>query len=618
MSEELNGPPTPITPYTACYCEENVYLLGEALKRLLPTSAKIFAVIVSNPTKSIAVWQQLASQYSASDGFLVVWDYHVILCLKMPDTGDVWVYDADTRLGSPCRWDRYTRETFASELIVEASDPEDVPIPELLRCNQLRISEETGEKIYVSPPPDYPCILGTEAARVGKLNTLMDEWVDMTAENDGHGIVLSDREFLKDAMLSSVMGSGKVQSEVLCLLRWLKASASPSRSFVLITLRLISHLVALQRVFTSPSALSSPMQAPSSHYGTNGTTNGVPHIHINGVNGIAGPSKGYPPTPPSTHPGTSTPVNGSETNGAHYADLSHNDTIVNHIYTAGFQHGNYSDTLLHILNHQYRLHAIILSRSPYLAHLINTAGSNSIHVPIESEPLITEEGFAIALGYLYSSISLRLITPQNALSVLASACLLGGMDDLCARAYEACKEHITPETINEWIQFLDVPPSPSPSNPSTPIGMSPVATSPITPSLELFGPTAILGPYARRLCDDLLTFITATLPKTLQAFPAKPSTADSESGHDALLRIYSTLPFHIFKLAVESSNFPVGIGGEQIRFRFVKEAIAARKKTKAGRVAEESVVLAFGKTDGGSAVHVTRKMKKRPLWKVAK
>lgn len=110
MQEEVNGPPTPTTPYTACYCEENVYLLGEALRRLLPPSAKIFAVVISNPTKSIAVWQQLASQYSALDDFLVIWDYHVILCLKMPDMEDVWVYDADTRLGSPCKWDRKLRK----------------------------------------------------------------------------------------------------------------------------------------------------------------------------------------------------------------------------------------------------------------------------------------------------------------------------------------------------------------------------------------------------------------------------------------------------------------------------------------------------------------------------
>lgn len=177
--------------------------------------------------------------------------------------------------------------------------------------------------------------------------------------------------------------------------------------------------------------------------------------------------------------------------------------------------------------------------------------------------------------------------------------------------------------------------------------MSPVASSPSTPALELGGPTAVLGPYAQRLRDDILVFVVSTLPQTLQAFPAyshhpaKPPATGNESGYETLLRIYSTLPFHVFKHAVESPSFPVGIGaysysisnrsmvvpisinihlsgGEQTRFRFAKEAIAARKKSKVGRDAEESVVLAFGKAEGGSAVHVTRKMKKRPLWKVAK
>lgn len=42
----------------------------------------------------------------------------------------------------------------------------------------------------------------------------------------------------------------------------------------------------------------------------------------------------------------------------------------------------------------------------------------------------------------------------------------------------------------------------------------------------------------------------------------------------------------------------------------------ARKKSKIARDAEETVVLAFGQTDGSSAVHVARKMKKRPLYKL--
>jgi len=112
------------------------------------------------------------------------------------------------------------------------------------------------------------------------------------------------------------------------------------------------------------------------------------------------------------------------------------------------------------------------------------------------------------------------------------------------------------------------------------------------------------------------------LPATLQAFPthlqrtADGATTTADAGLEALLRIYAVLPFDVFKHAVESPAFP--IGSDQARFRFAKDAIAARKKTLTGRDSEESVVLAFGKSDGGSAVHITRKMKRRPLWKVAK
>jgi hypothetical protein len=60
-------------------------------------------------------------------------------------------------------------------------------------------------------------------------------------------------------------------------------------------------------------------------------------------------------------------------------------------------------------------------------------------------------------------------------------------------------------------------------------------------------------------------------------------------------------------------------GSDQARFKFAKDAIELRKHGIArGPGAEETVVLAFGGKNsiGGSAVHVTRKMRKRPLWKV--
>ena len=55
------------------------------------------------------------------------------------------------------------------------------------------------------------------------------------------------------------------------------------------------------------------------------------------------------------------------------------------------------------------------------------------------------------------------------------------------------------------------------------------------------------------------------------------------------------------------------VGSDQARFQFAKAAIALRK-SGVGRGAEETVVLAFGgTTNSGSTVHITRKVKKRPL-----
>ena len=152
---------------------------------------------------------------------------------------------------------------------------------------------------------------------------------------------------------------------------------------------------------------------------------------------------------------------------------------------------------------------------------------------------------------------------------------MGGMEDLCHRAYECCKDSFsldstfTPDVqlgvispmfqdILEWVQSLDF------SSPRSPTA-SPIST-PSTPA----PPETVLGAYATRLREDIFTFLVATLPQSLHAFPSwshttgtvqpPPVTQESESGYDTLIRIYSQLPFDTFKHAIESPAFPVGIG----------------------------------------------------------
>jgi hypothetical protein len=158
-----------------------------------------------------------------------------------------------------------------------------------------------------------------------------------------------------------------------------------------------------------------------------------------------------------------------------------------------------------------------------------------------------------ALGYLYSAVSLNLVRPENARGVLAAACLLGGMDDLCRYAYEACRQSLTVGTINEWLEFIDMVPLHSLSNGTA---------SPDRPGLTT---TSVYGFYAQRLRDDVFEFLVVTLPVLLNVHQAptngavSPSTESAPSrGRETLLQIFSRVPFDLFKAAIESPTFQIG------------------------------------------------------------
>jgi hypothetical protein len=73
-----------------------------------------------------------------------------------------------------------------------------------------------------------------------------------------------------------------------------------------------------------------------------------------------------------------------------------------------------------------------------------------------------------------------------------------------------------------------------------------------------------------------------------------------------------------FICRVHFIQISICLGSDQARFKFAKEAVELRKHGIAkGIGAEETVVLKFGgSNNGGSTVHITRKLRKRPLWKV--
>lgn len=138
---------------------------------------------------------------------------------------------------------------------------------------------------------------------------------------------------------------------------------------------------------------------------------------------------------------------------------------------------------------------------------------------------------------------MSMIQPENARAVLAAGCLLGGMQEFCAFAYDVCRHSLSVETIDRWLQFVEAAPS---SNDG--------ATSPELPQ------TSIFGLYAQKLRDDVFHFLV-TLPETLEVAPpqqASSSANGTPSPRDLLLQAYSRVPFDLFKSAVESPTFRIG------------------------------------------------------------
>lgn len=186
------------------------------------------------------------------------------------------------------------------------------------------------------------------------------------------------------------------------------------------------------------------------------------------------------------------------------------------------------------------------------------------------------------------------------------------MPELADIAFDCCRASISPSNIVDWVHFLE--------------SMPPVHPPDATPAYPQ-GQTSVFGPYLAQFRDLVYGYLMITLPGVLQAFTA----SEEGGGWDELLSIYSQLPFDTLKHAVESPAFPAGsyrafvslllrvidrsfAGSDQVRFRFAKAVIAQRKQGAAGT--EETVVLAFGGSESGSAVHITRKSKKKQLWKV--
>ena len=71
--------------YAACYCEENVYKICQAIRDSREGGpeelAKAWVVFVSNKKRVVPLWRQKAGK---DEEKLVIWDYHAVLIYR-PD-----------------------------------------------------------------------------------------------------------------------------------------------------------------------------------------------------------------------------------------------------------------------------------------------------------------------------------------------------------------------------------------------------------------------------------------------------------------------------------------------------------------------------------------------------
>ncbi|KAI0318348.1 N-terminal glutamine amidase-domain-containing protein [Amylostereum chailletii] len=213
LVDALPVPPaiSPHSLHTQFYCEENAYILAQTFEETNAVTCHwdVFVIFVSNPTKTIALWNQKAS-IGGNPGGAVVWDYHVFLALRPRchalGEGDVhgtddrstgtWIYDFDSLSPIPCAAQDYLTKTC----LLGQTLPEEyrslfrvVPSQTCIQhfaSDRSHMLARPGE--YIKPPPAYPPLRGPGAHVDGIVNNLMSDFVDMSVQKYGTVMKLED------------------------------------------------------------------------------------------------------------------------------------------------------------------------------------------------------------------------------------------------------------------------------------------------------------------------------------------------------------------------------------------------------------------------------------------
>ncbi|KAJ3935229.1 MAG: N-terminal glutamine amidase-domain-containing protein [Lentinula lateritia] len=183
--------------YTSHWCEENVYLLIQSFSRdsSLSEDWDVFAVFISNHSKTVALWNQKLSEEL---GCPVIWDYHVVAVLRSRNISTSVQISLRVLLSLYFVLSNavtaYLVQTFSVNVLDELQSYFRVVSANIFldrfasdRSHMLAPTSGTFEvPIYLKPVPPYPLIRG---AHCTSTHNIM-EFVSMLP-SDGYGDVFS-------------------------------------------------------------------------------------------------------------------------------------------------------------------------------------------------------------------------------------------------------------------------------------------------------------------------------------------------------------------------------------------------------------------------------------------
>jgi hypothetical protein len=253
---------------------------------------------------------------------------------------------------------------------------------------------------------------------------------------------------------------------------------------------------------------------------------------------------------------------------------THNDIICSSLYSNGYVKGLYSDLTLRIHSSNptmdgihFKIHKLLALKSPLLASFLTN--ESEIHLTLNDDNL-SPEGLGIAIGHLYASYSSSiLVSSLSGSSEIARAKLLKGVLSAASALRLADLLHLVTTLITADVGLENV--------------------------LEYLD----LDQVSSEISIKISEFLTRGVFDKLEDAWDK-----SKENYNALVSLFSKLPWELLKNVIESKEFQVPSDME--RFSFAKKVVLVRAEEQLSS-SEENVLLSFGLDKSKSGVTLVRK-----------